>query len=490
MRSTCSRRAEHLPAEPDAHPRPPPRRARPRRRGARRPRRRPPPRRPGPAPRHPPRRRASPLAAFARAHAAGQRAAWWREPAGHRSFAAIETHADPAAPDLAAARARLAAARAALHDDGPDLAPLAVFAAAYDPARPGWPGWPAALLLVPRAVIVDCSTTAERWLALTAPIEPDGDDAADLAALAAARDLLLAPAPEPADGEALTADPAPEESRAAWITRVTALRDACRDSRLAKVVPARAATWTAPPGRRFDLAATLRALAAAEPDAHVFALAHAGAVFLGATPERLCALRGRALDTHALAGTARRDPDPDRDAALGRALADSGKERHEHAVVVDAIASALAPLAEALTPAPAPRLRRLGGLQHLETPIAATLRPHLDLFDAVAALHPTPALGGAPRALARDALAAEPLDRGLYGGPIGHLDARGDGHAAVAIRSALLTPDRARAFAGAGVVAASDPAAEWRETTLKLGTIGRALRLGAIGPAPHRGATP
>ncbi|MCB9551526.1 MAG: hypothetical protein H6705_06515 [Myxococcales bacterium] len=60
----------------------------------------------------------------------------WREPAAHRSFAAIDAHADPAAPDLAAARARLAAARAALHDDGPDLAPLAVFAAAYDPPAP------------------------------------------------------------------------------------------------------------------------------------------------------------------------------------------------------------------------------------------------------------------------------------------------------------------------------------------------------------------
>lgn len=435
----------------------------------------------------------SPLAAFDRAWRAGLDATLWLEPARQRCFATLGAVGDDRAPDLTTAAALFARHRAALIEDDAAFsdAPLAVFAAAFDPARPahpGWPGWPATMLRVPRVVITDSPTRGERWLTLTARIDPGfagthTDDPTLAAALAAAWTEATAPAPEPAaeptSSQPFTGPAHPEETRDHWLHRVTALRDACRAGHLTKVVPARAARFTAPPGRRFDPTATLLALAAAEPDAHVFAFTHHGRAFVGATPERLLALTGRTLDTHALAGTTRRDPDPARDAALGEALLRNAKDRHEHTIVVDAITHALAAIADPIAAAPT-HLRRLGAVQHLETPITARLREGIGLLDAVSALHPTPALGGAPHHAALAALADEPLDRGGYGGPIGYLTAHGDGLAAVAIRSALIAPDLARAFAGAGVVAASDPAAEWDETALKLGTIGHALRLEAV----------
>ncbi len=363
-----------------------------------------------------------------------------------------------------------------LHIDGAAPAPRVIFAHRFEPDAPRE-------RIVPRCVISARPATGEHWITVHARVTPATDLAAARAALAAAWATATADLPPPALGAPHDRAPTPEEPRAAWIDRVGRLRDACRDpdDPLCKVVPARAARYTAPLGQRFDPPATLAALAAAEPDACVFAFTRGGATFLGATPERLARRVGDGLDTHALAGTAARAADPAADAARARALLESAKDRHEHAVVVDAIVAALAPIANVTPGELAPV--RLGALWHLETPIAARLAPGRDLFDAIDALHPTPALGGHPRARARAALADEPLRRGHYAAPIGWVDPHGDGLAAVAIRSATLTATTARAFAGAGVVAESDPAAEWDETALKLATIGRALRLVPAAPA-------
>lgn len=192
--------------------------------------------------------------------------------------------------------------------------------------------------------------------------------------------------------------------------------------------------------------------------------------FLGATPERLIRVQGERVSTMALAGSARRDADPAVDAALGAALLAGAKDRAEHEWVVDAIVDALHDLDVAVDPFESPRLRLLATLQHLETPIQGRWRDSRgDILAAAERLHPTPALGGTPRAAAlRLIRAAEPFDRGWYGGGVGWLDGRGDGDLAVAIRSVLLRGDTATAFAGAGLVAASDPAAEAREIALKL----------------------
>lgn len=335
-----------------------------------------------------------------------------------------------------------------------DLAPLGRGAAPARvgalPFRPGdasvWGGWPAPGLATPTQIWCARSATSEH-LHARAP-------GARAPALPPHRSQLWSPYVEP---------------EAAWCARVAAAEAACRQGHMNKVVLARAASRPAPTGRRYDVAATTASLRAAYPDAWIYAIGDgAGRAFVGASPELLARRDGGRLRTHALAGTARVD-----DAV---ALSRSMKDRREHAWVVDALRADLGPWARAVRVAEAPRPRVAGPIVHLETPIEADLRPGVTLDRVAAALHPTPALGGHPRAAALAWLDAhEPLERGLYGAPVGWVAPNGDGVFAVAIRGALLDGGRAWAFAGAGVVAGSDPAAEWRETTWKLDAIDACL---------------
>ncbi|MCB9549713.1 MAG: isochorismate synthase [Myxococcales bacterium] len=268
------------------------------------------------------------------------------------------------------------------------------------------------------------------------------------------------------------------EPEAAFCARIADAEAACAAGALAKVVAARALRLAAPPGHRFDPLATLHALAARHPDAATFLVGGAGRWFVGATPEILVRLRAGAVETHALAGTRPRPAEASAARAAEAELLASPKDRREHAAVVTAIQAALAPLCHGVVTAPTPRVRRLPDLLHLETPVRARLRPGVGLDALIDALHPTPALGGWPAASAQAWLRAhEPLDRGAYGAPIGFETPSGEGVVAVGIRSALLTPAAAWAFAGAGVVAGSSPGAEWQETAAKLGTATAALRV-------------
>jgi len=134
------------------------------------------------------------------------------------------------------------------------------------------------------------------------------------------------------------------------------------------------------------------------------------------------------------------------------------------------------PLTMALAAPQTPSLRRLPGIQHLETPIRAALRPGVGILDAVAALHPTPALGGRPRTAALQFIAThEPHPRGWYASPIGMLRPNGEGTMVAAIRSALLSGENAWLYAGAGIVRGSVPEEEWEETGLKFAAVERAL---------------
>ena len=238
--------------------------------------------------------------------------------------------------------------------------------------------------------------------------------------------------------------------------------------------------------------------------------------FLAATPETLVRLEGRQLATAALAGSAPRGRTPEEDRALGEGLCSSTKDGAEHAHVVDALRSGLAPFCTTLEIPAAPRLRPLFGIQHLETRIAGRLREDPcpdpdrpfsdsapvsavseteadrapDILDLVRALHPTPAVGGVPGPAALEWLRRfEGLERGWYAAPLGWLDAEGGGDFRVALRSALIRnrPDgrrtddlqdgheqedeigcRAWLYAGAGIVAGSQPAQELAETRMKL----------------------
>jgi menaquinone-specific isochorismate synthase len=191
--------------------------------------------------------------------------------------------------------------------------------------------------------------------------------------------------------------------------------------------------------------------------------------FFGATPELLVRKTGGQVETMALAGSIARGNDPTGDEALADQLLSSDKERHEHRLVVEAIRQQLdEPTVDLSVPAE-PGVLRLRNIQHLRTPIAGRLKqPGCGVLSLVRRLHPTPALGGVPvgRALAflRE---NEPVPRGWYAGPIGWLDARGNGAFAVAIRSAVSQHDRAWLYAGAGIVADSQAEREWAETALK-----------------------
>jgi menaquinone-specific isochorismate synthase len=188
---------------------------------------------------------------------------------------------------------------------------------------------------------------------------------------------------------------------------------------------------------------------------------------MGASPERLIAHRDGTVETDALAGTTARGDTAALDEWLATELLADAKNSVEHEVVVETLSARLAPFLRSVS-VDDRRIRRLDTVQHLWTPISGEAAPATTVLDVVAALHPTPAVGGIPPARAqREIRRAEPFDRGWYAGPVGWVDAAGEGTFAVAIRSAAVEGAIAHCYAGVGLVASSDPAMEWEETQLK-----------------------
>jgi isochorismate synthase len=246
-------------------------------------------------------------------------------------------------------------------------------------------------------------------------------------------------------------------ARARWEALVARALREIGSGALSKVVLARAIEVEA--GSDLDPQAVASALQAAHPSCRTFVVRGSGAAFVGATPEVLCRLEGRALFTEAVAGSAR--------PGEGAALLGRPKELREHRWVVEHLVQRLSSIATAVQQRPEPRVRELANVAHLVTPISAQLDAGRTAADVVAALHPTPAVAGVPTAAALRFLSScEELDRGLYAGLVGWA---GPDRAelAVALRSALLAGRRARLFVGAGIVEGSSPEAEWAETELK-----------------------
>lgn len=209
-------------------------------------------------------------------------------------------------------------------------------------------------------------------------------------------------------------------------------------------------------------------LQAARQETTPFLIRRGDSTFFGATPELLVALDGTHLSSEALAGSCRREQSM-------FDSADSEKNVHEHQIVVKAIHETLAPLCASLDVG-LTRVRHLRRVSHLATAFAGRLLEPRHLLEVAEKLHPTPAVGGWPR---REALAClaevEPETRGWYAGPIGYFDCRGDGELRVALRSAVVRGSRARIYAGAGIVAGSEPAAELAEMIAKAGPMLEAL---------------
>ena len=202
-----------------------------------------------------------------------------------------------------------------------------------------------------------------------------------------------------------------------------------------------------------------------------------GTSFIGASPERLVSVQGSKLSTEALAGSCARGNSVRQDARLARELLSSDKNLRENRMVVQSICKRLKDLGIEVTAPESPSLRKLANVQHLRIPVQGTIPEGAHILDVVNALHPTPAVGGRPRAKAcPDIKPLEGFDRGLYAGVLGYFDAKGTGEMVVGIRSGLFQADQARLFAGAGIVDGSVPEDEFTETNLKLDALQRAIQ--------------
>ncbi|BBY54720.1 isochorismate synthase [Mycobacterium koreense] len=234
-----------------------------------------------------------------------------------------------------------------------------------------------------------------------------------------------------------------------------------------------------------DARAVLTRLVAADPTGYGYLVdlsaagpGYAGRALVGASPELLVTRCGQTVTARPFAGSAPRHRDPQRDRSNGAALAASGKDLHEHRLVIDAMAAVLDPLCVDLQIADTPQLSRTATLWHLSTPIRGRLRhTSTSALDLALALHPTPAVGGVPTDAAIRLIDRLEGDRGFYAGAAGWCDAGGDGRWVVSLRGAELGTDRrdVLARAGGGIVAESEPDAEVAETTAKFGAILNAL---------------
>jgi len=258
-----------------------------------------------------------------------------------------------------------------------------------------------------------------------------------------------------------------------WQRAVGAAVARIRAGGLRKVVLARDLHASAP--APIDQRVLLGRLAARYPDCYTFACGG----LAGATPELLIKRQGRQISSLVLAGTAPRSNDPGQDAALGAALLASAKDAEEHEYAAAGVRESLAPLCGQLTVASRPALLRLANVQHLATAVSGRLsaRGHdgtgrastvPSVLALANALHPTAAVCGTPTEAAMELIRElEGMDRGRYAGPVGWVDSAGNGEWGIALRCAELDGARARLFAGCGIVADSDPAAELAEAQTK-----------------------
>jgi menaquinone-specific isochorismate synthase len=248
--------------------------------------------------------------------------------------------------------------------------------------------------------------------------------------------------------------PAPD-----WERAVATAVGRIRSGGLGKVVLARDLYATA--SEDIDVRILLQRLAERYPDCYTFACAG----LVGATPELLIRRQDDDISSLVLAGTIPRGRDAEEDRALGASLLASAKETEEHEYAAAGVRATLAPLCDELSVDSRPSVLRLANVQHLATAISGRLArngrgPDHSVLSLVAALHPTGAVCGTPTEV-------EGMDRRRYAGPVGWVDAHGNGEWGIALRCAEVDGARARLFAGGGIVSGSDPAAELAETQAK-----------------------
>jgi len=341
---------------------------------------------------------------------------------------------------------------------------------AFDPdggTTPTWSSLSPASMVLPEVSI--CRSEGRSFLTVNAVVRADKDVeragerlAARLSGLRLGAPLpLLDPHPT-ARAEIRSARP-PREFEAA----VEGATSRIAAGEMSKVVLAREVIVDA--AAAHDPAAVFGAMREQFPACFCFCCGTPEAAFIGASPELLVRRSGAGVSTVALAGSTRRSSDPAVDDHLGEQLLRSDKDRREQRIVAERIVRTLRPHAVWVESGAEPEIVKVANIQHLATPVIAQLAEPHSAIELAGILHPTPAVGGEPWSAASTAITdLEGMDRGWYAAPVGWMDATEDGEFCVALRSALLRDREAHLFAGVGVVAGSDPAAELAETEVKL----------------------
>lgn len=305
----------------------------------------------------------------------------------------------------------------------------------------------AARFVVPAVVFVD-DGDGGRWRTDLATLDP-GETAAAIA-------VERAPAPMEISIRRRLSD---QE----WCAAVAAVIERIAAGDLVKAVLARRVELTADVA--FDVGAIGERLALAHPHALRWCIDGTA----GASPELLVSRVADVVRAQPMAGTTLRTGEPDRDHAAAAVLLASAKNREEHQITIDMVHEAILPWCSYLDAEPEPKVVPAGPVQHLATMVEGRLsHPAPSVLDLVAALHPTPAVGGHPTEAALELIdVLEPSGRGRYAGPVGWVDAGGNGAWAVGIRSVEVSGDTATVSAGVGIVADSDPLVELEETRAK-----------------------
>ncbi len=339
-----------------------------------------------------------------------------------------------------------------------------------------WGGFPVARFILPAVELVHDQQGTGVHVTVRVPDDVDDQTAVDQAEQTVDEVVKEIGGEDPRQRTSY-APPTPENStdRGAWDQAVEAILEATREGALEKAVLAR--TVDAPVRQQPAPTVVLGNLRQANPGTNLFLVQPGpGQAFLGAAPELIGDVRGSVLTASAVAGSVPRGATPAEDDELARHLTTNAKDRAEHEIVVRQMRRRLAKLTDHVEVARDISVLRLATIQHLERDLYAKLRPDQGILAAVEALHPTPAVCGHPREEARHLLQrTEPFERGWYAGPVGWVDAEGDGAFAPALRCAVLQERRWRLFAGAGIVEGSSPEQEWEETRVKFEPILNAL---------------
>ena len=264
-----------------------------------------------------------------------------------------------------------------------------------------------------------------------------------------------------------------EQATEHWITRVAQAVARIHSGDIEKVVLARDLTATA--AQPIDGRSALRKLSETYPSTWIFNVAG----LIGATPELLLRLKRGMVTSRVLAGTISKSGDDTRDLALAGSLARSSKDLEEHEYAVRSVADALEPFCSSTNIPETPFVLHLANVMHLATDVTGALiesKSNIDVFTLLNQLHPSAAVCGTPTDKAAQVISEiESMSRGRYAGPVGWIDARGDGELGIALRCGQITENIIRLYAGCGIVAGSDPEKELAESEAKFSAMKSAL---------------